>query len=1259
MRPNWRVAVGAATAAAVATCMTATTALGQADVTSSRGKPPIVGGRTPSGAPTSNAVTVTLITGDRVLVSGAGSDRPSATVLPRDDGTVPLVETRRVGKNLYVYPSDAAEALSADRVDEELFNVTGLVAQGYDDAGTKTLPVIARYGAKVDVAKAAPTTPRGASRTRTLKSVKAVALKADKKQAKEFWSDVTSRTSPAGSKLEKLWLDRRLSASLDRSTAQVGAPQAWANGLTGAGTKVAVLDTGADDEHPDLKGRIVGSEDFTGSWGGALDDVDGHGTHTASTVGGSGAASDGSKKGVAPGTDLLIGKVLDDSGFGAESWIIAGMEWAAGQGADVVSMSLGSSGPPGDCTDPIATAAQQLSTTTASLFVIAAGNTGPANDTVSSPACAPAALSVGAVDRSDETAVFSSRGPAAFTHTLKPEIAAPGVGISAARSGGRGADAYVAMSGTSMATPHVAGAAAILKQANPGLTGAQLKQLLVSSAEDAIPGDVRETGAGRLDIPAALAERVTTPAIQAGTFAWPHTADQATTVDVPYTNTSDRPVTLSLKLDAVTGDDGSALKWSPVSLKSGSVTIPAGGTVKIPLAVDPAVKLTAAQYGDITGRILATGDAAVSTPFALHIAPETVELTIRMTDRNGAPADWSSSVDVVNIDSTTGERRYNDGLEELTFAVRPGRYLLSGFVRTSDQDGDNLLDSIAYFARPELTVTGDLTVDFDARTAHRLDTKTDRPSEARASVLGFTRTWDDFWIHAGTMTGGSTVTGLYADVQGKAKDGTWEFGSYTRRYAPAVESMVVTGGPTLHPAAPNWTIAGLDGTGTAPLVDAGTGTAGELTATKVKDKVALVRVPAEGNLTAQMANLARAAGVKALLLYRTAPGRWTPSTGFQAVPVAAYAIPMAEGTQLASLLASTPGNELSLTWKATAKSPYVYNLAHTETTPVTDDRTYVVHDSKLGRTESTYGSMGVSAPFLDYAETALPSGLVVGVSNFEAVPAPGARTELYTDGGAEWRQFMISSFPFGEAMLGTYHRYPAGSTRTESWYDGVIAPTAIQDDAGTVQLTAERQGGLMGFAPQMWGDSYGHVASPGSFGDIGSLELKRNGEVLGTSAWTSGVFEVPAEDSLYELTLRQFKIGPASANWKRSNPVTTTWAFRSQLEPDVFSRGLPLLFPRVDLPEDGLKTLAPEAGQTLDVRLTGHAGYTPGDIAELKVATSYDGGTTWTDAVVGDGGTVTVDHTGASGKAVTLRLEATDSKGAKVTQVVTNAYAVR
>src|SRR3954451_19442930 len=159
------------------------------------------------------------------------------------------------------------------------------------------------------------------------------------------------------------------------------------------------------------------------------------------------------------------------------------MEGAVAQRADVVSISLGSHGAPGNCDDPLSSAAPRLATSSTALFVIAAGNTGSANNTVTAPGCAPAVLTVGAVDRQDVPAWFSSRGPTAVDHYLKPELSAPGVGISAARSGGRGDNAYVAMSGTSMATPHVAGAAAIVKQAHPSWTGQQLKAALVSSAK--------------------------------------------------------------------------------------------------------------------------------------------------------------------------------------------------------------------------------------------------------------------------------------------------------------------------------------------------------------------------------------------------------------------------------------------------------------------------------------------------------------------------------------------------------------------------------------------------------------------------------------------------------------------------------------------------------------------------------------------------------------------------------------------------------
>ena len=323
------------------------------------------------------------------------------------------------------------------------------------------------------------------------------------------------------------------------------------------------------------------------------------------------------------------------------------------------------------------------------------------------------------------------------------------------------------------------------------------------------------------------------------------------------------------------------------------------------------------------------------------------------------------------------------------------------------------------------------------------------------------------------------MTAVYADVQGNPQQGTWEFGDWSRRYAPTVESMSVTGGPVLHPIASPNSAPGLDGVGTAGLVDGGNGSVFD--PARVRGKVVLVTVSTAG-ISAAMVNRARTAGAKALLAYAPAPGKWTPVTGSGPLAVATYSLPMAEGDQLHALLAAAPGGELTLSWRATASSPYVYNLGFTQSTPLTDDKTFVVQDKKLGRTEADYKGMGVDTPFLDYVLAGRADGVTLGVSAFEAVPVATKRTEFYTDGGTKWLHSLTSSFPFGEAMTEAWRTYPAGSVRTDSWYGGIVAPAAIKDDQGVEQLTAERQGGLMGFAPQMWGDDFGHVANPAASG---------------------------------------------------------------------------------------------------------------------------------------------------------------------------------
>ncbi len=502
---------------------------------------------------------LTLITGDVVRVSTLPDGRRAAAVVPPDNGVAPGgYQTFQQGKELFLVPDAAAPYLAAGRLDRNLFNVTKLIDDGYDDAHGGTLPLLATYGgSKQGVAK--KVAPAGSRKVRALASVGAIALAADKKQARRFWEALDDDRTPAKPQLAggiaKIWLDAKVKASLDASVPQVGAPTAWADGFDGKGVTVAVLDTGIDPNHPDVAGQIAGTKNF--STAATTADKNGHGTHVASTVAGIGAASGGKRKGVAPGARLLIGKVLNDNGSGAYSEIIAGMEWGAAN-AKIVSMSLG--GGWSDGTDPLSQAVNNLTASTGALFVIAAGNAGPAEETIATPGAADAALTVGAVDKADALASFSSRGPRWLDYAVKPEITAPGVGIVAARAEGTLAgnavdEHHARLSGTSMATPHVAGAAAILAQAHPDWTAEQLKAGLTATARTVAGQNAYQQGAGRLDVARAVRQRLTasTGALSIGYFRGPYGDAKPVTKTVTYRNTGDAETTVDLAASVTAG----------------------------------------------------------------------------------------------------------------------------------------------------------------------------------------------------------------------------------------------------------------------------------------------------------------------------------------------------------------------------------------------------------------------------------------------------------------------------------------------------------------------------------------------------------------------------------------------------------------------------------------------------------------------------------------------------------------------------------
>lgn len=319
--------------------------------------------------------------------------------------------------------------------------------------------------------------------------------------------------------IKRIYLDRRVSTCLDTATPVTGAPVAWDEGNQGEKATIAVIDTGIDP-HPDLtnpENRIIAFKDFVKGKTKPYDD-NGHGTHCAGDAAGNGFASDGIYTGPAPKAPLVGVKVLDKWGSGRMSNVIAAIEWCMENkeryNIRILSLSLGSRSISSYRDDPVARAAGEA-WKKGLVVVVAAGNAGPESGTIATPGIHPAIITVGAtdhkgtLDRSDDTiASFSSRGPTR-DQIMKPDLVAPGTGITSLRvrrsyidklsPHNRVNQHYTTMSGTSMATPMVAGIAALILTKHPDWTPDQVKERLVQSAES-LNLPAHEQGAGQVQV---------------------------------------------------------------------------------------------------------------------------------------------------------------------------------------------------------------------------------------------------------------------------------------------------------------------------------------------------------------------------------------------------------------------------------------------------------------------------------------------------------------------------------------------------------------------------------------------------------------------------------------------------------------------------------------------------------------------------------------------------------------------------------------
>jgi subtilisin family serine protease len=382
-------------------------------------------------------------------------------------------------------------------------------------------------------------------------------------------------------------------------------------GTGGDGITVAVIDTGVDYTHPALGGGFGAGHKVAGGWDFVNNDADpmddnGHGTHVAGTV----AASAPDLIGVAPDATIFAYKVLSAGGSGSNLDIIAAIERTVdpnGDGdpsdhLDVANLSLGG---PGDAEDAVSRAVDAAAAAGV-VMVVAAGNDG-ATASIGSPGTAVDALTVAAIDDGGRVTDFSSRGPAPRLLGFKPDVAAPGFQIISAKVGG----GTIALNGTSMATPHVAGVAALLRKLHPEWTPAEVKAAITSSAT-AIDAAPFARGAGRADARAAHESKL-------------FLGSSGLSFGIRPARTGDTRETKSIRLTNRTAAIQS------LSLAAG--TVPAGVTLRITpntlqlqpgASADVAVELQTANAtfefpNDwlVGGDIRVTGGATASIPWAL------------------------------------------------------------------------------------------------------------------------------------------------------------------------------------------------------------------------------------------------------------------------------------------------------------------------------------------------------------------------------------------------------------------------------------------------------------------------------------------------------------------------------------------------------------------------------------------------------------------------------------------------------------------
>ncbi|MEI5584818.1 S8 family serine peptidase, partial [Agromyces sp. CCNWLW208] len=1137
---------------------------------------------------------VTLITGDRVTVTDLADGTHAVSV----QTAVPGAGYRSVTADdeVSIIPRSAEAYLAAGVLDPDLFNVTRLIEYGYDDESVDATPLIVELDS-APVARRAEASVPGLDVGTELESIDGAAASAGHADAAATWAALTGAADdgaagpgpfaadPGEARLAggiaAIHLDGKVRATLDTSVPWIGAPEAWADGFTGTGVTVAVLDTGYDDTHPDLAGRVLAESasfvpDEEVAW-----DPNGHGTHVASTIAGTGAASDGAHRGVADGANLLVGKVLDQTGYGQDSWIIDAMEWAANR-APIVSMSLGSI-QPSDGEDLMAQSLDGLAERTGALFVVAAGNSGAA-ETIGSPGSAEHALTVGSVDDPDGAlSWFSSQGPLVRSGALKPDLAGPGNDVAAAHSADHPGDgAYVSMSGTSMATPHVAGAAAIVKQQHPEYTAAQLRAALLSTASD-VGLTPYQAGAGVLDVGAAVdAPVVASGSGDFGMLAWgeePNPVERT----VEYANRTDREVTVSLEVDLAdtTPGEGERLPadeaGDAVALDADALAIPAGESRTVTLTADPAKVPAGTQ---LSGALVASADGEPVARTALGVIAEAerYDLTVTATGFDGEPIDavgvlYSHELDAYDLVGVAGER---------TLRLPEGTYSLMS-VLDLPREADTIATVLV--GDPDLVLDGPASVAFDARAAEPVTV--DVGEEGLEAIV---RRMD--------VTADGFANGVLAPVW---TDELWaepmtapnvEHFDFTTRWRLQEARLDLTAGRTPLDLIPQAGSVRLDGDLKARAVAAGAGSIDELAAAEVKGKVAVV-TRSDLVAPAERAANALAAGAAMLLVVNDADGELSEWVGGDdgltdvGIPVAAMS--GVQGRQLLEEIASAKRG-VTVSGTGVANAEEIWDIARYDEGGIPGDLHY--EPSGLARVDTRYqGEAG--DPLAEFRWDFAPNG-AYGFGLPMAMGRGIVRAE-WVDPSVDWYQD-VTVLDVGWQVRDVLRSYEPDERVETAYFSPIVRPYVGQGYWAPHRMADGIQVNL-----PSWADG-GEPEHTGTFdvfagheGFAQTTEFYLDGELLASSPWQGvNVWELPDGDAEARVVNTATHDGSALASSTRTH---TEWTFTTTGARDDWSTQFqPMIQAFYDVETDAAGTAGTDRRKGAPVALGLELGHVAGAV---------------------------------------------------------------